>query len=268
MLPIPDVTPSPAWDTAWLGFELDMMSKARAASVVRSRRSTVMILARHASAAGLDPEQITKPWLTRYLIDQGRDRQGAGAGLVFQQLKIFFGWLAVEYQVSSPMQGIPQPRGRSRTVPVVGAGEFAKVLRACQSPRDTAIVTLLVESGLRRFELAALDVADVDLKAHTVTVRCGKGGKARVAVFGDDSAQTLWRWLRQRGSPGGPLFTSARGDRLAQAASPDHWQDQPRVRGAGPSAPVQARMGSFQLVSWDCRGRSHAAGRVVQPGDD
>jgi len=41
----------------------------------------------------------------------------------------------------------------------------------------------------------------------------GKGGRARVAVFGDESAQALWKWLTKRGREPGPLFTSCRGER-------------------------------------------------------
>jgi len=50
---------------------------------------------------------------------------------------------------------------------------------------------LLLESGLRRFELTALDLEAVDLRNRRVTVARGKGGKARVAAFGDESAEAL-----------------------------------------------------------------------------
>jgi integrase/recombinase XerC len=83
-----------------------------------------------------------------------------------------------------------------------------------ETARNQAIVWLLLESGLRRFELSALDTDDIDLSGKTVTVRRGKNGKARVAVFGDDTRKALWQWLRRRGATPGALFLSRVGDRL------------------------------------------------------
>jgi integrase/recombinase XerC len=92
------------------------------------------------------------------------------------------------------------------------------IVTACKASadplRNTAMVWLLLESGLRRFELAALDVCDVDLRKRTVVVRCGKFGKARVAVMGDEAAQALWRYLKGRRDKEGALFLSKYGGRL------------------------------------------------------
>ena len=46
-------------------------------------------------------------------------------------------------------------------------------------------------------------------------MRRGKGGKARVAVFGDSTAKALWRWLQKRGREDGPLFLGVWGGRLS-----------------------------------------------------
>ena len=118
------------------------------------------------------------------------------------------------------MAGIPRPGGQSAVVPVLAPEQIAEVLRACtgdtpaETLRNLAIVWLMLESGLRRFEVCALDVADMDLKGRTASVRHGKGNRARVVVFGDSSAQALQRWLRKRGKDAGPLFVSVRGERL------------------------------------------------------
>ena len=43
--------------------------------------------------------------------------------------------------------------------------------------RDYAIAQLMLHAGLRVFEVAALDLDDIDLKRDILTVRKGKGGK-------------------------------------------------------------------------------------------
>jgi integrase len=72
--------------------------------------------------------------------------------------------------------------------------------------RDAAVLAVMFGAGLRRAELAALDVDDLDLDAGTVTVRQGKGRKARVAHLVGGAAARLHTWLAVRGNDAGPLF--------------------------------------------------------------
>ena len=66
--------------------------------------------------------------------------------------------------------------------------------------RDRAIVALLYSTGLRRAELSALDINDVDLTGLTVFVRRGKGGKPRLVPLGQSAARDLALYL-SRGRP-------------------------------------------------------------------
>jgi len=127
------------------------------------------------------------------------------------------------------MDGIPRPKGKSPLVPVLEPGQLGDIYKACtgRTPqeilRNKAIVLLLLESGLRRAELSALDISDVDVKSRIVMVRRGKGGKSRESVLGDDTAQALWRYLRTRQERAGALFTTYRGDSLPPMASTSSW---------------------------------------------
>jgi integrase/recombinase XerD len=61
--------------------------------------------------------------------------------------------------------------------------------------RDRAILELLYSTGLRRAEIAALDLTDIDLADRTVFVRCGKGSKQRLVPMGDPAAEALVNYL-------------------------------------------------------------------------
>jgi integrase/recombinase XerC len=85
--------------------------------------------------------------------------------------------------------------------------------------RDHAILELLYATGVRVGELVGLDVDDVDLSRHLITV-LGKGAKQRAVPFGLPAARAVERWMR-RGRPaivtadsGAALFLGARGRRL------------------------------------------------------
>ena len=220
LLTTPDVEPSSLWWEAWQGYELQMLSEGKSASVLRNRRSAVLILARHATKLGGDPPDITKAAMQRYLLLQYKDRKGQGACTLHNDLRAFWRWYASEYRAADPMDGIPAPKGRAAVVHVLKPAEMDKVFAACtgrnawETTRNLAIVWLMLESGLRRAEVAALDVSDMNLTGRTVAVRCGKGGKARTAVFGSSTAKALWSWLRVRHSDGEELFGGMKGERL------------------------------------------------------
>ncbi|MCU0514787.1 MAG: tyrosine-type recombinase/integrase [Anaerolineae bacterium] len=77
--------------------------------------------------------------------------------------------------------------------------------------RDTAIITLLLCTGLREMELCALDVPDLRRKLGgqtAVHVRRGKGSKERLIPYGSLiwSLNTVERWLHHAGIDRGPVF--------------------------------------------------------------
>ncbi len=71
--------------------------------------------------------------------------------------------------------------------------------------RDVAIMELFYSSGLRLSELAALNVADVDLYTESVRV-LGKGRKERICPVGLPALETISRYRAAANVHAGPLF--------------------------------------------------------------
>lgn len=69
--------------------------------------------------------------------------------------------------------------------------------------RDLAIVAILYGAGLRRAELSALSLHDVE--EDTLAV-CGKGRQYRMVYLPEEAAEFLARWIEARGQEAGPLF--------------------------------------------------------------
>jgi integrase/recombinase XerD len=86
------------------------------------------------------------------------------------------------------------------------AGEFTDL-------RDCALIELAYGSGLRRGELAALDIEDIDVEALQARAR-GKGGKERIVPLTASSVEAIKCYLAHRKASRGPLFISVRGKRL------------------------------------------------------
>jgi integrase/recombinase XerC len=74
--------------------------------------------------------------------------------------------------------------------------------------RDCAILHLLYDLGLRRGEVVALDLADVELPQSRIQVR-GKGRREKTPLtLPLPTLHALTEWLALRGETPGPLFTN------------------------------------------------------------
>lgn len=120
----------------------------------------------------------------------------------------------------NPTAGIPLPVAKAKPVPVVPDDALARLLDACRgagyfAARDTAIIRVLLDTGIRRGELCGIDVGHVDLSHQEITVT-GKGGKTRVVPIGSKTTLALRKYLRQRAkrpaADSAPLFLSYRPD--------------------------------------------------------
>jgi site-specific recombinase XerD len=84
-----------------------------------------------------------------------------------------------------------------------------------QPERDVAILAVFLDCGLRRGEVASLEINDVNLDTHLLHVRGGKGDKDRWVPIGHWVAVILEQYLQVRGREGRALFLSRDGFPLA-----------------------------------------------------
>lgn len=95
----------------------------------------------------------------------------------------------------------------------VPLGEVEALMRTCANDhtaagaRDAAIIGLAAGTGLRRAEIAGLELAHVDLGDGEATLTvCGKGEKTRLVNVCNGAHAALRDWLAIRGDEPGPLF--------------------------------------------------------------
>lgn len=77
---------------------------------------------------------------------------------------------------------------------------FLRIVEASPSPRDRAMATVFFYAGLRLSELAALDLADVEMSARRgrLKVRTGKGDAYREVPLNSASRKALDEWFEAR----------------------------------------------------------------------
>ena len=168
-----------------------------------------------------------------HLLDGGRKPAGINRRLA--ALRTFFNW-AIEQQLATtnpaqPLQGVKQDR---RVPKALSSQEVYRLQRTAAGQRqlamakadgavtaaviaalrDEAVLNLLLYTGLRVGEVAALRLDDLVLNGKTgkVIVRAGKGMKYRELPLHKEARQALAAYLKARPSDQGDhLFLGQRG---------------------------------------------------------
>lgn len=112
-------------------------------------------------------------------------------------------------------RGKTLPRGRA-----LSTGELRALAGTCDTTtpigaRDAALLAALYTCGLRRSEAVALDMGDYHAESGRLTIRHGKGDKAREVYITNGAKRAMGTWLHHRGTAPGPLFPPiAKGNRI------------------------------------------------------
>jgi len=170
---------------------------------------TIYVAAATKFAGWLASERQVKDWAMvepehiRDFIISILDTRSAGyASNLFRALQQFAKWYSKEEDVPNPMANMRPPMLPDQETPVVRTEELKALLKSCEGKefvqrRDAAIIYLFLDSGIRRGELTALQLDDVDLDHREVTV-LGKGRRTRTVAFGRKAAWALDRYLTER----------------------------------------------------------------------
>jgi site-specific recombinase XerD len=151
--------------------------------------------------APTDLDEIHREHVEAYVAATIRRTSPANAHQHFRALKTFFNWLLDEEELDrSPMRTMKPPQVPEKEVPVIPEDDLRKLFKTCKGRtysdrRDTAILTLFLDTGLRLSELTDRRVGDLDLDMMVLRV-LGKGDKWRTVPFGRTCASVLDRYLR------------------------------------------------------------------------
>ena len=171
----------------WTDFERDLRALGRSERTLQSYRESAEQLAGHWT--GADLLTLGKSQVLDYLIAVRRQHSGATELVRYRSLHRYFAWAVAEgFLERSPLAGVPLPRISQKVVPVPAQEVLRALLAACQGTdfdqvRDTAVIRVLAECGLRLSELAGLTVADVDMGPLSQVRVTGKGDKERYVPF-------------------------------------------------------------------------------------
>jgi site-specific recombinase XerD len=131
-------------------------------------------------------------------------------------IRAFFAFLVAERILrASPARLLLPPERETRPPRVLTEGEYRRLRTAAMdNPRDSALIELVLQTGLRLSEIARLTLSDVVLPAINPTVSlptghvrvAGRGTKRRVVTLNLRACKALAAYLAERADTGSPAL--------------------------------------------------------------
>lgn len=191
-------------------FCIDLGTRGYSEATIRARRQSLAVLAAWLADRGVTrPVEVTRPMLVRYQRHLFHYRKPNGEPLSFrsqnQQLlpvRAFFKWAVRSDHVgSNPASELELPKVEKRLPKAALTVEEAEAVLALPDlatgtgVRDRAMLEVFYGTGIRRSELARLNIRDLDVDRGTLMVRQGKGRKDRMVPIGARAIAWVTRYL-------------------------------------------------------------------------
>lgn len=169
---------------------------------LKTGRAFAAWLDRHAIPPGT--EQIEAGHVRAFLAHEARRTSAISAHQHYRNLRVLFKWLAKEgeRQAPDPMPRVEPPKVTRKVKGILSEAELAALLKACEGQgfeerRDTAIIRVFIDTGVRVSGVANVTTAGVSLPHKTVRIVL-KGGDEHVIPIGRKAAAAIDRYLRAR----------------------------------------------------------------------
>lgn len=151
--------------------------------------------------------EVTRPVLETYQRYLYAYRKANGEPLssrtqrtTLQPLQVWFSWMTKQHLIlANPAADLELPRLEKRLPrTILSVEQVEEVLSLCdlttlQGIRDRTLLELLWSTGIRRGEVAGLEIYSPDFRRRTLTIVQGKGKQDRIVPVGE---RALW-WLER-----------------------------------------------------------------------
>jgi integrase/recombinase XerD len=143
----------------------------------------------------------------------------------------FFKWAEKELKIGNPQVIIEPPRYRSKEIYPFSQEQVKALLKASsKSRRNTAMILLLLDSGVRVSEMCRLEIKDYDANTGEIRINpfeTGLKSRPRTVYLGLNARNALWRYLstrdgEERKDRTAPLIGTIRQPHSMERRSVDH----------------------------------------------
>lgn len=193
---------------------LHLKSEGRAERTISTYLNALRRLDEFLAAKGMPRElrAIRREHVEAWIADMLERNQAGTMSIAFRAVRPFFKWLVDEDEIDrSPMEKMRTPAPPLNPPAVLAGHQITKLLATCKgtdwlSRRDLAILSLMLDTGVRRGELAGMRVRDLNLGQMVAFVEgsTSKSRRGRAVAFGPTTGKAITRYLRHPKAPHGP----------------------------------------------------------------
>lgn len=147
-------------------------------------------------------ENITPALLREYLLNLSATRKSSFSA--FSYIRVFLNWYWDEYEpeTKNPIKKVKVSVPKINPKQPYSDDDIKRLLMVASVEKDnlrnTAIINLMLDTGLRSFELININIEDIDFSNNSIYIPKGKGGKTRVVLFGMASCRSIQAYLSKR----------------------------------------------------------------------
>lgn len=132
-----------------------------------------------------------------------------GISNLYRPVRTYLKWCSDEFglpQLRDALRKVPPPKVSDDPLEPIALDSVSVMIAQCTprtftGERDKALLYMLLDTGIRKSEITALTVDDLNLETGSVLVREGKGGKSRTVFIGAKARRALMTYLRYRDTP-------------------------------------------------------------------
>ena len=168
-------------------------------------------------------EDVQPEHIRSILEDYDSDHNKGGVDFIYRHIKAFFRWYWEEYDIQGrcPIDAVQIKRYRPAPKEGITREEVDKILKACKESsnfpeRDTAMIMLLCDTGIRLSSLMGLRMQDVDA-AHERITTWEKDQRYHYHAYGSTCAKAIRKYLAcvQDARPEDPFWLQTDGTALS-----------------------------------------------------
>jgi site-specific recombinase XerD len=222
-------------------YQSDMRLRSHSESNIKTYSYSISLFGTYLSNQDKGFVNATKDDLKGFLMElQSRELKQGSLQMAFSALGSFYDYLLdvgqIDFNPVGPFKKrylrfykSNSDRDRRRCLSI---DEVAMLINTTLDTRNKAIITLLAKTGMRRHELTALDLGDLNLANGTIILKPTSKRTNRTLFLDQETIRILANWLEIRSDKFEALFSSTRG-RLAPFTIRTMVKDRSKMIGIG-----------------------------------
>lgn len=169
-----------------------------------------------------DSKTITRQHVQLFLVKKRETCNKESVLHYFRDIRRFLYWLRNEGSIpSNPLTGWKPPKADEVLIKPFEDDQLRALLYLCDESflglRNRALILLMLDTGLRKREVAEIMIRDVDME-HELITTMGKGNHERFVRIGRKTQRALLAYLRKRKDQYPNLWVSEEGEPLLAGA--------------------------------------------------